>query len=419
MMIGGISITTEDGEVRLIESLPFILDLNADVLIYGFNSAHACGYPLEPDEKVIEPIEAAIRTAEPLIAKLLRGSADAYLNSLVVDGGEVGAEQLAQFSGHMTNLKAQLGDRFERLTKIATLHHHIGHLWQQQLEVKVFEAVVDAASLKQALTEFGFDLVLHGHKHTNHVGVDGSLIPVDRRERFSPLCVVSGGTVGGYPRTNDHQSFKVIELIGDKGPRTMARVQEIPLLPRHDPGSVIRNESRIFDISLADRFPHLHEIDQAKEAIDRDLSNRLAPEIHDGENLTIADFTIDNGSRLLFSSDVRYRCYAHIENAGTRVFYEVMQATKALKFGTLARIRWLVTELVESAKTGRPTKIVLLVGNLEDTHYSEAEKPGETERSISKLCDWLGPAVAAKVVEVRTYNYTQSDVATLTAARGM
>ncbi|KRR05584.1 hypothetical protein CP49_03680 [Bradyrhizobium valentinum] len=319
----------------------------------------------------------------------------------------------------MTTLKKQLGDHFERLTKIAVLHHHIGHLWQQQLELKVFEAVVDAAGFKQALTEFRFDLVLHGHKHTNHVGIDGSLIPVDRKERFNPLCVVSGGTVGGYPRTNDHQSFKVIELIADKGPRNMARVREIPLLPRHDPSPVISKESRIFDVSLADRFPHLHEVGQAKDALDRDLVSRLAPELHEYPSLKMTGFTIDTGGQRLFTSKIGYRCYAYIENDGLRVFYEVMQATKALKFGTLARVRWLLTELIAVSDTERSTKVVLLVGNLEETHYSEAEKSGETELSLSKLRDWLAPAIAAKLVDLRTHNYSQAEVATLTAARGV
>src|SRR5439155_25058441 len=107
--------------------------------------------------------------------------------------------------------------------------HHISHLWDQQLELKQFEALVDAAQLRRYLFENNFNFVLHGHKHTNNVSLDSSPIPVSEGTRYDPLCIVSGGTVGGVPRLSDCQTFKIINLVGDAGPRRKAVITEIPL----------------------------------------------------------------------------------------------------------------------------------------------------------------------------------------------
>lgn len=137
---------------------------------------------------------------------------EAYLDSLVVDAGLITDAQLSYFARITSRLRTKYGTQFNDATKIAVLHHHVGHLWKQQLELKTFESTIDAAQLKQALIETSFDVVLHGHKHTNHVGLDGALIPISDKTRFNPLCVVSGGTVGGNPRLNDRQTFKLLQL---------------------------------------------------------------------------------------------------------------------------------------------------------------------------------------------------------------
>jgi predicted phosphodiesterase len=414
--VGGIETIQEAGEVKLTSHLPFMLDLNLDVLIYGFNSAHGCGIPLASDKNIVDPLRLVAGLSDENAKRALLKAENVYLDSLVVDAGMITPLQIAQFNGHMLKLKAQLGQKFGSITKIAVLHHHIGHLWEQQLELKVFEAVVDAAALKQALTEHSFDIVLHGHKHTNHVGIDGSLIPVDKKDRFSPLCVISGGTVGGVPRPSDHQSFKLIELEGKLGPRVAATVREIPLKPVNVPANVISHEARIFNVVLTDRFPHLHDIKTAKAAFDEDLVTRLAPELRAPGEFKIGTPTISSGSTL-FSTKNEYKCYACIDRPDERVFYEVILATKAIKFGTLARIHWMVTELLAVANMNRPTKVIFLIGNVEDTHYSEADEPGETATSIDDLKSWLAPAIDAGLLEVRSHPYTQKDVPAIAGRR--
>jgi len=152
-------------------------------------------------------------------ARRLQEVSNAYLDTLIADAGLIGEEQIQYFIKVMSYFRDVLNTHYDRLTKIAILHHHIGHIWEQDLELKSFEAIVDAAQLKTALIANDFDFVLHGHKHINYVGLDASLIPISENRALNPLCIVSGGTVGGYPRLNDKQTFKLLQLDGNNGPR--------------------------------------------------------------------------------------------------------------------------------------------------------------------------------------------------------
>lgn len=408
-LFGGISTSTSLGLVILEKSQPFILDIDCEVLIFGFNSAHACGVPLPPDPKILGPLEAAVEILSGDLKEALIKAREAYLDSQVIDAGLLTDQQLDYFNKLMSMFRLYLGSKFDRLTKIAVLHHHIGHLWEQQLETRQFEATVDAAQLKQALTEHGFDLVLHGHKHTNHVGLDGSLIPVDRAKRFSPLCIVSGGTIAGHPRLNDTQSFKLITLAGSKGPRTRAQVRQVPLKPAANPAVIIANEEKIFNVPLSSRLPDLHAVQPLKERLDADLLERLAPELA-AANGQKAERVLLTNDASKFAPSLRYRCHSSLEHDGKRLFYEIIQATQKLGFGVISRVHWLVSDAASPCANGATTAVVLLIGNLENTHFSEALSDGEVSRSIDELCVGLEPAIASGQVEVRRYAYCQHEV---------
>ena len=190
-------------------------------------------------------------------------------DSTLVDAGLVGKDQLNYFRRLMGRMRKELSDRWDKLTKIAILHHHISHLWNQQLELKQFEALVDAAQLKRYLIENNFNFVLHGHKHTNNVSLDGSLIPVSDKKNRNPLCVVSGGTIGGMPRLSDSQTFKLVELVGDTGPRFEAVITEIPLRDTGSPSDIIAQESRIYRLPFAAKLPECDSDPELKEPTKR------------------------------------------------------------------------------------------------------------------------------------------------------
>lgn len=282
--VGGVKTLQKDGKTVLEESLPFLLDRDRSTLIYAFNSSHACGAPMQPDRaKIVNPLLALLgmdkfASEKNQIERVL----EAYYDSLVIDAGMLRNDQLRQFVAYMKILREELGEDFHKLTKVATLHHHIGHLWQQQLELKAFESTIDAAELKQYLVEFGFDFVLHGHKHINHVGIDASILPISNDADFNPLIVISGGTVGGNPRLNDVQSFKILELSDGNLPRRKAVLHEIPLQNTGDPKATIERKSKRFALDLFGRSSHIHNFKEVKSSLDKYTVEKLCPEMRDG-----------------------------------------------------------------------------------------------------------------------------------------
>ncbi|WP_449394731.1 hypothetical protein [Devosia riboflavina] len=281
------------------------------------------------------------------------------------------------------------------------------------MKLKQFEATIDASQLKQALTEHSFDMVLHGHKHTNHVGIDGSLIPVDSNERFSPLCIVSGGTIAGYPRLNDTQSFKIIKLAGTSGPRTRAEVVEVPLKAAANPRAAIKANSRIFHLPLSSRLPSLHDVAPVKLNLDRDLLKRLAPELEAHAGTLSTHVSLPSHNEEAFAPSLRYRCHSLLETGGTKYFYEVVQATSRIGFGVVSRVHWLVTDVTAMTKSGSDVRVILLIGNLEKTHFSEIVEENEVLISIENLRRDFLPAINSGFLEVRTHLYSQEDAAQL------
>lgn len=392
------------------ESHPFLLDLDRDVLIFAFNSAMACGVPLPPDDKIMKPL-LDLRTLtekQPGSLDKVNEAIEKYLDSLIIDAGMVGDSQIQYFVKLMARLRRELGGQFERLTKIAFLHHHVSHLWNQQLELKSFESVVDAASLKQALVSNGFDFVLHGHKHANHVGIDSALIPISDKSPFTPLCIISGGTVGGNPSINDKQSFKLLRLEGDIGPRARATVTEIAIQESTNYSASL-NDARIFHAPISQKLPQLHDIPEVKDALDQRLVDELAPELSQG---TIS-FDVSIGSSLshLVSSALRYKCHASLEDVHGKTFYEIILATKRLGFGVQARIYWLLHDVnAMLANQGVKKKVVVLIGALGGTHFSQATEASEVSESIEKIRRHFEPAILGGTLEIRVHTFMQSEV---------
>lgn len=333
---------------------------------------------------------------------------EAYLDSLIVDAGLITDPQLSYFAQIISKLKIKYGTTFDNTTKIAVLHHHIGHLWRQQIEMKNFESTIDAAQLKQALIETSFDIVLHGHKHTNHVGIEGGLIPVSENTRFDPLCVISGGTVGGNPRLNDHQTFKLLQLSSNKSPRTEMVIMEIPIRETADPAAAIHRDAKIYNAPLSQRLPNLHKIISVKSAIDEFVLSKCAPERNSSRGVVAKDPSADPINDALFSQTQRYRCHSFLDDGRVQTFYEVILATEEIGFRTFSRLHWLVTDILGGNRERK--KVVIVIGNLQNTHFSEAESPNEVVRSIAALQEFLRPALESKVLEIRDYVLTQTEL---------
>ena len=191
-------------------------------------------------------------------------------------------------------------------------------------------------------------------------------------------------------------------------------VREIPLHDSGNPASAMANNARIFKIPLADRLPQLHEFAAVKGEFDEEVIRLLAPELNDYEGTRAKDAILPSRDPKLFAASFRYECHSYLDTANIRIYYEVIQATERLQFRTVARLRWLISDAVGRASLGRESKVVILVGNLESTHYSETTKSGEILVSVEKLRKDLRPAIEAGLVEVRVHSFTQDNAIRLT-----
>jgi 3',5'-cyclic AMP phosphodiesterase CpdA len=421
--LGGIKASLDaNGSPRLASSEPFILDFDRDLLIFGFNSTLSCGVYLENDPALSTPLATlrGLYKAPDPAAGLLKDIEDNYTNSLLVDAGHIGDGQLDYFENLMKRLKQKLGKSgFANLTKIAVLHHHVGHLWRQQLEVKRFESVVDAADLKQALITYGFQFVLHGHKHMNHVGLDGTIIPIGDNPALTPLCIVSGGTISGHPRTGDKQTFKVLNFTEERGPRYNATIAEVPLFQDAAPKSVMLNEARHYQVTLARPVAEVHDFKRVKEQLDDVVRTKCAPELEPGKwSVSWGDSaTLPPGDPELVGPQTSYRLNRIVETKAERLFFDVILATSRLRFRQRARVYWLLTDVknLPVPPDGLKNKVILLIGNLGGTPLAQTTNPQEVDKSITTLREWFAPAINADWLDVRSHQFTAEEIAEIVA----
>lgn len=412
-LVGGVRTRTKLSKVEVTRSEPYLLDRANEVLIFAFNSALGCGvYPDESEELLerVEEIVSLVPKGDKTLREMVTAVRDQAKGDLMVDAGLIGEDQLRYFQRLMQKLRKQVGQRFDRYTKIALLHHHVSHIWHQELELKPFESVIDAAQLKQALTQFGFDLVLHGHKHTNNVAVDAMMVPRNDARPLAPLCVVSGGTVGGHPALNERQTFKLLTLTG-RAPRTTALVEEFPLVQTADPVATMATERVKYNIPLHDRMPVLHDDAPLKDRLDAMLLDDVV-EADAKEALvsTSADLRLP-GDREIVSQASRYVFDAMSDSGKERTYFEVILATARIDFRQRARIHWMLVDLSQFAKANDLVcSVVLVIGNLANTHFSREVDVGEIAASIDKLKRAFAPAIKSGLLDVRVRDVSQDEI---------
>ena len=120
------------------------------------------------------------------------------------------------------------------------------------------------------------------------------------------------------------------------------------------------------------------------------------------------DTSVNPHKANLFSPGLRYRCHTFLDDGNTKTLFEVILATEWLRFQTLARIHWLVTDVLGEDPTRR--RVIVVIGNLENTHYSEAKLPNEVAESIETLRGRFVPGVKAKLLEFRSYAISQEEI---------
>jgi 3',5'-cyclic AMP phosphodiesterase CpdA len=85
--------------------------------------------------------------------------------------------------------------RREEAIRIAVIHHHPVLIPDLVEPSRNYDAVHNAAKLLTVLRQFGFHVLLHGHKHHPHVFTEDS-VSAFRKSESRPILIVAGGSVG-------------------------------------------------------------------------------------------------------------------------------------------------------------------------------------------------------------------------------
>ena len=106
--------------------------------------------------------------------------------------GQVDEEQLANIKRQLKGIKKK---RLESAVRIALIHHHPVLIPALAESYKGYDAVMRSGQLLNILREYGFHIVLHGHKH------HPLTFPEDVRNGLeavqdNPMLIVAGGSVG-------------------------------------------------------------------------------------------------------------------------------------------------------------------------------------------------------------------------------
>lgn len=165
---------------------PILLDTKNHVLIYAFNSSSISRTSIVLDEKDEEFIK---RIKSKNMSKDVKQLLNILEKELQVDPARVDPQELFLFDEIMKKIEAKID--LSTFYKIAVLHHHTTTIYCNE-EIKKFDNIVNAGFLKKNLSEKGFQIVMHGHKHNPDIFHDTAI------DNHKKMLVVSGGTVFGY-----------------------------------------------------------------------------------------------------------------------------------------------------------------------------------------------------------------------------
>jgi hypothetical protein len=168
----------------------------------------------------------------------------------------------------------------------------------------------------------------------------------------------------------------------------------------------------MYNIPIAPKFPELHELDNFKKHFDEFLLERYVRKPAEKSKITLAyRIELPRAHKDLVAREATYQCTASGDAGNQRWFYEVVLATKRLDFRQYSRIYWLLRDVKAFAEQKKlDCRVVLIVGDLEKTHFRESTKDSEVATSILKLQKWFQPAIANKILTVKVHKFKQSDV---------
>jgi hypothetical protein len=174
----------------------------------------------------------------------------------------------------------------------------------------------------------------------------------------------------------------------------------------------MREEAIQYKVPLSSRQSELHDLAPMKMQFDLMLRAKLAPEL-DAESSSVVpgQDTLPRANPDLVAATSRYILDFVVHEQGVKFLYTLVLAVDKIDFRQRARIYWLLTDVKAMiASSGARCKVVLLIGNLEETHFFLGERRGEVKGSIEKLERWFAPAREGGILEIRTHSFSQEEV---------
>lgn len=198
---------------------PTVVADDSSFVLIGLNTANHCGVELTASPEV----QAAFTALSS------RADGDRHIRTLLEDWRARGRFDIARLGSHQQRhasdaLRAVAPDGAVR---VAVMHHQLLPISPDE-EVKPFEALTNLGEVRDFLAGNGIDLLLHGHKHVEHMYAD----------RYRPnlrglgsgirkLLVSSAGTVG----LGQSHSGEVAKLLTIDALRTAARRVTVVSVP--------------------------------------------------------------------------------------------------------------------------------------------------------------------------------------------
>lgn len=127
--------------------------------------------------------------------------------------GQVDAEAIATLEAQLRDLKNREAESFASAIRIAMVHHHPVLLPSLVEPNRGYDAIVNAHSLLRLLQDFGFHVVLHGHKHYPQTFSYDPDYAWSTKPPASPLVVVAGGSAGSKSLPTGTRSTNSYNLV--------------------------------------------------------------------------------------------------------------------------------------------------------------------------------------------------------------
>jgi predicted phosphodiesterase len=138
----------------------------------------------------------------------------AYIKKATEDRGQVDQGAIASLRDELKKIDPAA---LHRAIKVALVHHHPVHLPGLAEANEGYSALVNSNALLERLREFGFHLILHGHKHVPFTfWYDPACAWIGNRAY--PLMITAGGTAGSTeiaPAPGATNTYNVITLRWD------------------------------------------------------------------------------------------------------------------------------------------------------------------------------------------------------------